>query len=251
MRANGDWYGSATGPSVEGRRRRPRVLVIDDAPLIRWSLHAELEAHGFEATEVDGVARAREALRQRYDAVVLDVALSDGDGLAFLSHIREEQPDVPVVVLTAFAEVPSAVEAMKRGAFDYLAKKDGVPALLAVLDRAVAERSRERASRHGDETTLHGARGTNGDGAANGNGIANGDGAANGNGIANGDGADAAVSLPPNGLVLDDVERALLAQALARTEGNRSRAARLLGITRNQIRYRIRKFGLDEARDSA
>lgn len=51
--------------------------------------------------------------------------------------------------------------------------------------------------------------------------------------------------LPVEGVVLDDVERDLLRQALERTTGNRTRAARLLGITRNQLRYRIRKFGLD------
>ncbi len=57
--------------------------------------------------------------------------------------------------------------------------------------------------------------------------------------------------LPPHGIVLEDLERDLVRQALARTGGNQTRAARLLGMTRDQIRYRIRKFALALRRDSA
>ena len=203
----------------------PRVLVVDDEPLIRWSLHAELEERGLDSVEVEGLEAARRVIGDGFDLVVLDQLLPDGDGLAFLDEIRREHTGLPVVVLTAHGSIAQAVDAMKRGAYHYLCKTDDPGEVLEVITEALARRRDREEAAHGQ------------------NGASNGNGAHAGNGIEPG-----RVSLPPEGLVLDEVERDLLSQALQRTSGNRSRAARLLGITRNQIRYRIRKFGLDEAR---
>lgn len=192
-----------------------RALIVDDEAFMRWSLHAELEEHGLVSREVESIEQARAALTDGADVVVLDCRLPDGDGLTLLDEIRAARPYVPVIVLTAHASVDHAVDAMRRGAFHYVCKPVESTDLLSVILDALRPHR------------------TNGEsGARAGNG-------------GNGHAGPQTVLLPPEGVILDEVERALLAQALERTGGNRSRAARLLGITRNQIRYRIRKFGLD------
>lgn len=196
----------------------PRALVVDDEALIRWSLHAELEEHGFVSREVESLDQARAALSEPLDVAIVDCRLPDGDGLALLDELHAEHPDLPVIVLTGHASVSQAVDAMKRGAFHYLSKPVDPAELVALALEAAEGHPTNGANGANGETDSH--HGSNGNGQAT-------------------------VSLPPDGVILDEVERTLLAQALERTAGNRSRAARLLGITRNQIRYRIRKFGLD------
>jgi DNA-binding NtrC family response regulator len=189
--------------------KRTRVLVVDDEPLIRWSLLAELEERGYDPCEAGDAAQARAELAHGVDVVILDFRLPDANSFELLDEICERMPRVRTVMLTGYASVEHAVEAMRRGAFHYIAK----PFELEHVAHVVAAAA-----------TAHGA-----------DGRGNGDGA----------GEPAGIVLPHSGVKLDDVEQSLLRQALERTAGNRSRAARLLGITRNQIRYRIRKFGLD------
>ena len=99
------------------------ALVIDDDPGVRQSLRLCLEADDARVTCVGTSAGARDAVeRNRFDVVFLDLWLQSESGLSVLPEVLRRQPDVGVIVVTAFASYESAVEAMKLGAVDYLPK---------------------------------------------------------------------------------------------------------------------------------
>ncbi|MGN6107190.1 MAG: sigma-54-dependent transcriptional regulator [Kofleriaceae bacterium] len=99
------------------------ALVVDDDPGIRQSLRLCLEADGARVLGVGSAGAALEAIdRGRFDVVLLDLWLGKESGLDAIPELLQRQPDLAIVVVTAFATYESAVEAMKRGACDYLPK---------------------------------------------------------------------------------------------------------------------------------
>jgi signal transduction histidine kinase len=128
---------------------RPHVLIVDDDVSLAENVAEILEALDVE-TEV--VARAGDALaqvgRRRFDLVLVDVRLPDGDGTALVAPIREQSPHTEVVLITGDATVDSAVTAVSIGAFAYVLKPFSPPDLLDVARRALAQvahgRERER-----------------------------------------------------------------------------------------------------------
>jgi len=125
--------------------QKPRLLVVDDDILIRTKLEEELPERGFEVHAVETGALALEHLRHDIcDVVLLDQRLPDIDGLEMIGTIRK-LPDAPeVVVLTAHSTVETAVDAMKRGACDYLRKPYEIDELDATLRRACEVRRLSR-----------------------------------------------------------------------------------------------------------
>ena len=99
-----------------------RVLVVDDEPLIRWSLTERLRADGHEVLEAESAVDALEKAATGVDLVLLDYKLPDEDGLTVLRKLRELDPDTLVIMLTAHKGVEMVVVAMKAGAFDYATK---------------------------------------------------------------------------------------------------------------------------------
>jgi len=100
-----------------------RVLAVDDDASVARVVRFLLEEDGHDATVVADVAGAkREFSAGQFDLVVTDLQLPDGTGLDVLKLVKEASPDVPVVMITAFATVKTAVDAMKLGAFDYVQK---------------------------------------------------------------------------------------------------------------------------------
>ncbi len=115
----------------------PTVLVVDDEQLIRWSLSERLTADGCTIIEA---ATAREALERfgaDIDLVLLDYRLPDSDGLRVLKKMKALQPDVPVVLLTAFSSIETAVEAMKQGAYHYANKPFNLDEIALVVGKAL------------------------------------------------------------------------------------------------------------------
>src|SRR5580698_9010240 len=99
------------------------ALVVDDDPGVRQSLRLCLEADHAKVLGVGTSSGALDALeRARFDVVFLDLWLQNESGLTVLPEILRRQPGVGVIVITAFATIESAVEAMRIGAVDYLAK---------------------------------------------------------------------------------------------------------------------------------
>jgi DNA-binding NtrC family response regulator len=122
----------------------PRVLVVDDERLIRWSLEQTLEKGGYEvATAEHGAAALASVREEPPDLVLLDLKLPDVDGIQVLRQIKAQQPTVQVVIMTAYADVGTAVEAMRLGAYDYLPKPIDFDALAVSLRNAL-EASRLR-----------------------------------------------------------------------------------------------------------
>jgi len=112
------------------------ILIIDDEANIRKTLSMSVETMGHQADLAGDEEVAKEFLKdERYDAVLLDLRLGDTDGLVLLDHIIEKSPETPVVVFTAHASVDTAVDAMRRGARDYLAKPFTPEQIQQVLGR--------------------------------------------------------------------------------------------------------------------
>jgi DNA-binding NtrC family response regulator len=101
----------------------PSLLLVDDEPAIRFSYVKYLSRAGFSVQDVATLSEARKAATsQRFDALLLDLNLPDGNGMDWISEVRELQPDIAIVVITGVGDIPSAVEAMRRGADHYLVK---------------------------------------------------------------------------------------------------------------------------------
>ncbi|MFI5144863.1 MAG: sigma-54-dependent transcriptional regulator [Ignavibacteria bacterium] len=100
-----------------------KILIIDDNEYIRYTLTALLKDAGFDAgTAEDGTAGIEEVKTNLYSLVILDLKLPRMDGMEILKKIRELRYHIPVIMLTAFGDIKSAVEAMKHGAQDFITK---------------------------------------------------------------------------------------------------------------------------------
>ena len=120
----------------------PSVLLVEDRESLRSMLRSVLEAEGFDVEEAADGDRAVEALaRGRFAAVVSDLRLPGKDGHAVLAAAREADPELPVILMTASGTVEDAVGAMKRGAFDFVAKPVDPDHLVLLLHRAIERRS--------------------------------------------------------------------------------------------------------------
>ena len=104
-------------------RRLARILAVDDEPHVRSMIGATLERQGFD---VQLAASGREALemleRSAFDLVLTDIVMQDGNGIALLDRIHGQQPQLPVVMVTAIHDISVAIDSMRRGAYDYLLK---------------------------------------------------------------------------------------------------------------------------------
>ena len=121
-----------------------RILVVDDQESILFFLRKTLQQEGYEVVSAATRREALERLAEQVpDIVLLDLKLPDGSGLNVLEEIRRDEPDLAVVMMTAFGDVDTSVRAMKLGAFDYVNKPIRLEELLGILDRAL-NRSRPR-----------------------------------------------------------------------------------------------------------
>lgn len=113
-----------------------RILVVDDEPNVRLVFRTALEAVGHEVTEaVDGEDALRKLRGGRFDLALLDLRMPVMDGMETLQRIRDENLNVPVIMITAHGSIPDAVEAMRLGAIDFVSK----PVTPEPLRRAVAD----------------------------------------------------------------------------------------------------------------
>jgi DNA-binding NtrC family response regulator len=114
-----------------------RVLVVDDSPLELQLVSEGLEREGFT---VDRATCGREAIshaeRNRYEVVVTDLMMPEIDGMGLLTHFAEKSPETAVIVLTGYGTIETAVEAMRKGAFDYLTKPAKLAEIILIVRRA-------------------------------------------------------------------------------------------------------------------
>jgi nitrogen regulation protein NR(I) len=121
-----------------------RLLVVDDEPNVQYSLVKSLQSGTLEVLTAGTAREGIDLVRQKSpDAVILDVRLPDMSGLDAFDQIRQLDPRLPVIIITAFATTETAIEAMKRGAFEYLLKPVDFHQLRELVAKAV-ELSRVR-----------------------------------------------------------------------------------------------------------
>ncbi|MCY1072527.1 sigma-54 dependent transcriptional regulator [Nannocystis sp. RBIL2] len=121
---------------------KPRIIVVDDEPSARQGLEKLLRHEGFDVRiDADGAAALRTAAEFAPDVVVTDLRMPKMDGMELLKRLREQDRDIPVIVVTAFGEVASAVAAMQAGADDYQTKPVEIDALVLAIRRAMERRA--------------------------------------------------------------------------------------------------------------
>jgi two-component system, NtrC family, nitrogen regulation response regulator NtrX len=122
--------------------KAPRILVVDDEQSIRDTLRMTLEYEGFEVDDADSGAAALDKVGKRVpDAVILDIKMSGMDGMETLERLRRDAPGLPVILLTGHGSIETAVEATRKGAFDFLTKPPDREKILITLRNAITQTS--------------------------------------------------------------------------------------------------------------
>ncbi len=125
--------------------RQPAILVVDDDLSLRQFLTIMLSRAGHQVVAVGSGEEALSRLTQQdFDLVVTDLNMEGISGMELLARIKEHDPAIEVVMITAFATAESAIEAMKKGAFDYVVKPFKLDELRITLDKALAKQRTER-----------------------------------------------------------------------------------------------------------
>jgi DNA-binding NtrC family response regulator len=117
---------------------KPKILIADDEPLTLELVVERLQGEGYEVEVVTGGKEATEAAgKSRFEVVLTDLWMPGMSGMDVLAHFVKHCPDTPVIVLTGFGTIETAVEAMKRGAYDYLSKPANLDEIVLTLKRAI------------------------------------------------------------------------------------------------------------------
>lgn len=121
-----------------------RILIIEDEPTMRLGMSHFLSSSGYGVkTSEDGIKGLSEMEREHFDLVITDLRLPGCDGLSLLKNIKSDRPETGVIIMTAYADVKTAVQAIKEGAFDYIAKPFSNDELLITIERFLKFRNLE------------------------------------------------------------------------------------------------------------
>ncbi|CUS76339.1 Response regulator receiver domain-containing protein [Candidatus Kryptonium thompsonii] len=117
---------------------KSRILVVDDEEALRYLLSSELAAEGYEVETAGDGDEAIESIKQKdYDVVLLDIKMPRVDGFEVLRFIKQNKPEIKVIMLTAYADVKNAIEALKLGASDFVSKPYDLEDILTSINRAL------------------------------------------------------------------------------------------------------------------
>ena len=124
--------------SGESMKENARILVVDDEPMVCLALTNWLEEENYLTKAVGGGPEAIASLREEnWDIVLLDLRMPGMDGIEVLKQVQEIAPQTVVIMMTAYASIPGAVQAMQEGAYDYVVKPLDVDQLTLMLNRIV------------------------------------------------------------------------------------------------------------------
>src|SRR3984885_15077991 len=113
---------TATEPAI-AVKTKGKILIVDDELVVRDSLGKWFTSEGFSARPVGGAREALEVIQQtEFDIVLLDIKMPGMDGMELQARLREADPDLTVIIMTGYASVETAVQALKVGAYDYITK---------------------------------------------------------------------------------------------------------------------------------
>ena len=122
-----------------------RVLIVDDDPVVRDSLGRWFESEEFEVGRCESATAALDELERRpYDVALLDIKMPGTDGMELQQRLHASEPELPVIIMTGYATVETAVRALKNGAFDYITKPFDPDELVHLVNRAIAQRAAKR-----------------------------------------------------------------------------------------------------------
>lgn len=136
-------YSGQPGTPLRPRpdKHQKKVLIVDDEMLIRYSLQNLIQRENFTTLSADSGLRALKMFEdEKPDIVILDIRLPDSSGLALLKTIKEINPEVTVIMITACPDIQNSVEAMKMGALDYLEKPIDFEKMKALLHSVKQDR---------------------------------------------------------------------------------------------------------------
>ena len=124
---------------------KPKILIVDDDYAHRKMLEAVLSAQGYEIRQAEDGQTAIAAVEKRfYDLILMDVRMTLVSGIEALKRIKEISPGIPVIIMTAYASVSTAVEALKSGAYDYLTKPLDIDELKILINKALRHKQLEK-----------------------------------------------------------------------------------------------------------
>ena len=114
------------------------ILIIDDEKAIRKTLGEILAYEGYKIEDAENGEEGLKKLKEKsYDVVLCDIKMPKVDGLEFLEKAKEINPDVPIIMISGHGTIETAVEAVKKGAFDYVAKPPDLNRLLITIRNAM------------------------------------------------------------------------------------------------------------------
>jgi DNA-binding NtrC family response regulator len=116
---------------------KPRILVVDDEPVVRESLQGWFAEDGYPVEIAENAREALEKLQESsWDILLTDVKMPGMDGLELQQQVKKLAPEVTVIIMTAYASVDSAMQAIKEGAYDYVTKPLDPEDLTQIIERA-------------------------------------------------------------------------------------------------------------------
>lgn len=128
-------------PQFEFCNLQPEILVVDDDLFVLESISTLLSEYNYSTVACDNAGCAVDQLqRSKFDVVLTDINMPGVTGLEFLDRVRVEYPEIPVILMTGYAELDSAIDAIKKGAFDFLVKPASPNYLIHAVGKAVGHR---------------------------------------------------------------------------------------------------------------
>lgn len=132
--------------------KKKHLLIVDDELLIRDLLYDHFSGCDYEITLADDGKSAMARLAEgHFDTVILDLKMPDMDGLELASVVREQQPQAPIIIITGYPSVDSAVETLRRRYFDYFVKPFNMKKLEKAVRAAITEVGHARREQEGDQ----------------------------------------------------------------------------------------------------
>lgn len=206
--------GATFGPRSS---EKARILVVEDGLSEREALVRVLQFEGYEVPSAREPAAAMQYVDQPIDVVVSDLRMGKQSGIDLLQMWRERRPTTPFIIVTAYGEIESAVNAMKLGARDYITKPIDPTKLLNLIQTCLAERKASQSSHFVP---------TAGESAAD-------------------DSADPNAVAAKDESRLDSMEKSFILQTLRKCDGNRTRTAHELGISVRTLQRRLKAWGIN------
>jgi len=202
--------------------QQARILIIDDEKLLRWSLQQNFAKENYAVITAEKGMEGLKLFREELpDITLLDIHLPDISGMTVLERIREVDTDAIVMMIVAYGDIQTAVRSVRMGAYDFIEKPFNVDKLNILIRRALEtvalrrELKELRLSLQDDSGCI----------------VRSGPG-----------GLD--VRIPEGGVDITEVEKRLMERALEKAGGDRGRAAGLLNIPADELKYRMQRDGI-------